>query len=103
MQLHVLSLLLLVLRVESGVALGDRGLEDGDLLGRRNLFNFFFSLAVLVGLNEGRKAAAVILVVVGVLVTELGRIVGAAIRRGTRDDLGLLLITSGLVRAAGGL
>ena len=96
-------MLLLILRVEGGVALGDRSVKDGDLLGRRHFLFLGFALTVLAGLNEGREAGAIEFVVVGILVTELSRVVGAAIRRGTRDNLGLLLITSSLVRAAGGL
>ena len=96
-------MLLLILRVEGGVALGDRSVKDGDLLGRRHFLLNGLALTVLAGLNEGREAGAIVFVVVGVLVTELSRVVGAAIRRRTRDNLGLRLITSSLVRAASGL
>jgi hypothetical protein len=85
MALIVLSVL--ALRVESRVALGDRGLKNGHLLWRRNLGLF----TVLADLDEGGH----------VLGTELSGVVRDAIRCGGRDHLSLGLITSSLVRAAG--
>merc|ERR1711988_948344 len=81
---------LLALGIESRVALGDRGLQDRHLLGRRNGL-LLLTLILGADLNEGRD----------VLDTELSGVIRDAIRSGGRDLLGHGLIASSLIRAAG--
>ena len=85
------------------MALGNGSIQNRDLLGLGDIFLFDIAIFLPDHHRQEINATAVILVVVGVLVTELSRIVGATIRRGTRNNLGVLLITSSLVRAASGL